>query len=108
MKASGAGHKIAYDAYKIAGNFSGSRDFRIEIRPEGENVDQLILMDGNMTLTAQIRSRDKLGRPVSNETVYMMGEALVRSYVELRSENPKPEDWLGLCGSIAEQWGIEV
>lgn len=105
--ASGAGHKIRYDAYRIAGNFTGSRDFTIEIRPgENESVDQLVLMDGNMTLTAQIRSVDKYGRPVDNETIYLIGEAIVRSYVNLSSTYPRPDDWLGLCGKIADQWGL--
>ncbi|MDH7597522.1 MAG: hypothetical protein QHG98_07295 [Methanothrix sp.] len=108
VTARGAGHTITYEARQIAGNFSGNRDFTLYIRPDdqNENLDQHILVQGNMTLVAKIRATDRFGRPLDNETVFLRGKALVDSYVNLTKPYPTPGDWLGLCTEIEKKWGV--
>lgn len=106
VTARGAGHTIDYEVRQIAGNFSGNRDFTLHIRPDdqSEDLDQHILVQGNMTLIAKIRSTDRFGRPLDNETVFLRGKAMVDSYVNLSKPATRPEDWLGFCEEIERRW----
>jgi len=97
VKSSGAGYKHEYRATKIMGDFSGSSEISLTVNDDGaENLDSLILMDGNATFQGRIYNGQS-GKPITEEELDAVGDFVLRSYLNISEEITKPEDWLGFC-----------
>ncbi|MCX8207989.1 MAG: hypothetical protein N3G75_09230 [Methanothrix sp.] len=104
VRGSAAGTKVEYRVEKLFGDFSGSQEIKVIIEDSGEeNFDNLILLKGNATYYGKIRTVDKMGRPLDAETLFGIGEFVVRSYINVSSEIQKPEDWLAFCDEVSEE-----
>lgn len=104
VRGSAAGHRVEYRVEKLFGDFSGSQEIKVIIEDSGEeNFDNLILLKGNATYYGKIRAVDKMGRPLDAETLFGIGEFVVRSYINVSSEIQKPEDWLAFCDEVSEE-----
>jgi len=107
VRGSAAGHRVEYRVEKLFGDFSGSQEIKVIIEASGEeNFDNLILLKGNATYYGKIRAVDKMGRPLDAETLFGIGEFVVRSYINVSSEIQKPEDWLAFCDEVSEELSV--
>lgn len=104
VRGSAAGHRVEYRVEKLFGDFSGSQEIKIILEDSGEeNFDNLILLKGNATYYGKIRAVDKMGRPLDAETLFGVGEFVIRSYLNVSSEVQKPEDWLSFCDEVSQE-----
>ncbi|MCK9569617.1 hypothetical protein M0R72_11810 [Candidatus Pacearchaeota archaeon] len=100
VKASGAGYKHEYRATKIMGDFSGSSEISLTVNDDGaENLDSLILMDGNATFQGRIHNGQS-GKPLAEEELDAVGKFVLRSYLNISEEIETPDNWLGFCDSL--------